>query len=118
MFRVTVWRTVPFVGFLDLPVRLEPSTTPADVRASPRAPGVSALSRSVALGVGVRSTFSLRSIDDPVFLKSKRVADLSLRLVDRVADFLRVELGDHVERRHLLHSLSRCARRRVRRTGQ
>ena len=45
--------------------------------------------------------FSLSSIELPVFLKSNRVLDLPLRLVDRVADLLHVELGDDVERGHV-----------------
>ena len=44
--------------------------------------------------------FGVSSIDEPVFLKSKRVCDLALRLIDGVTHLLHVELGDDVERGH------------------
>ena len=98
MLRVTLWRTVPFAASSTFPYETAFNDTCRRTSFS-SSTCVRAFNRA-SLSVWRSIVLSLSSIEEPVFLKSKRVPTSRLCLVDRVADFLHVELRDHVERRH------------------
>ena len=98
MLRVTVWRTVPLVASSTFPNESAFNETWRRTSFS-SSTCVRALSRGVALGVELDRL--LAEVDRGTgVLEIEARTDLTPRLVDRVADLLHVELGDHVERRH------------------
>ena len=96
---MTVWRTVPLVASSTFPKSSALSDT---LRRT-------SFSSSTWVSAWSRASLSVRELDrllaeldrGPGVLEVEAGADLALRLVDRVADLLHVELGDDVERGHV-----------------
>ena len=108
MLRVTVWRTAPLEASSTFPYESAFSET-LRLTSFSSSTCVSALQPVLARGVELDRL--LAELDRAVgALEVEARADLTTRLVDRVADLLEVHLGDHVECRHACAEYRYCRR--------